>query len=162
MKATDVVLPKLASITPLFLWVVQLLRDFACRRREVSKMRSCILPWTHDISLPNKVVPCGCRQPLARQTHRVCLFSGLPHNSTYYAMIALNRDRANNGVSTDLIMLGLYEGGSAAHSLLEGVGCLPCLKRKTDFTSTCLLCSYIANGYVQSLINSCLIIKPYK
>ncbi|CEJ62597.1 hypothetical protein PMG11_11094 [Penicillium brasilianum] len=39
-------------------------------------------------ALRNDVVPCGCRQQFARQTHRMCVFSGLSHTSTYCTMIA--------------------------------------------------------------------------
>ncbi|OKP06059.1 hypothetical protein PENSUB_6510 [Penicillium subrubescens] len=64
----------------------------------------------HDkTALPNELVPCGCRYQFARQTHRMCLFTGLSHTSTYYAMSALNEDRAFYGVPSDRVSPGLYE-----------------------------------------------------
>ncbi|OKP11866.1 hypothetical protein PENSUB_2597 [Penicillium subrubescens] len=64
----------------------------------------------HDkAALPSEVVPCGCRQQFARQTHRMCLFTGLSHTSTYYAMIALNEDRAFYGVPSNRLLPGSYE-----------------------------------------------------
>ncbi|KAF3399844.1 hypothetical protein F1880_008366 [Penicillium rolfsii] len=41
--------------------------------------------------------------------YRMCLFTGLSHTSTYYAIIALNEDRAFYGVLSDPISLGAYE-----------------------------------------------------
>ncbi|CEJ61879.1 hypothetical protein PMG11_10395 [Penicillium brasilianum] len=64
----------------------------------------------HDrTARPNELVPCGCRQQFARQTRRICLFTGLSHASTYYAMIALNEDRAFYGVPSDRVSPGSYE-----------------------------------------------------
>ncbi|OKP09785.1 hypothetical protein PENSUB_4826 [Penicillium subrubescens] len=64
----------------------------------------------HDeAALPNDVVPCGCRRQFARQTHRMCLFTGLSHTSTYYAMISLYEDRAFYGVPSDRVSPESYE-----------------------------------------------------
>ncbi|OKP14517.1 hypothetical protein PENSUB_13968 [Penicillium subrubescens] len=69
----------------------------------------------HDkAALPSDVVPCGCRQQFARQTHRMCLFTGLSHTSTYYATIALNEDRAFYGVPSDPVSPGAYKDVKAA------------------------------------------------
>ncbi|CEJ62611.1 hypothetical protein PMG11_11108 [Penicillium brasilianum] len=62
-------------------------------------------------ALTNEVVPCGCRRQFARQTHRMCLFTGLSHTSTYYAMIALDEDRAFYGVPSDRTSPGSFENG---------------------------------------------------
>ncbi|CEJ62517.1 hypothetical protein PMG11_11014 [Penicillium brasilianum] len=69
----------------------------------------------HDkAALPNEVMSCDCRQQFARQTHRMCLFTGLSHTSTYYATIALNEDRAFYGVPSDPGSPGAYEDVKAA------------------------------------------------
>ncbi|KAJ5904922.1 uncharacterized protein N7473_001838 [Penicillium subrubescens] len=78
------------------------LHDDKCANAEMALL-------LHHAALPNDVVPCGCRRQFARQAHRMCLFTGLSHTSTCYAMISLNEDRAFYGVPSDRVSPESYE-----------------------------------------------------